>query len=43
VQYLQAIAEVLAPYGPSVLFYLAAAVSDFFMPWTEMVRISSID
>ena len=38
VQYLHALALALAPYGPSVLFYLAAAVSDFFMPWADMVR-----
>lgn len=37
-QYLHAIARALAPGGPAVLFYLAAAVSDFFMPWAEMVR-----
>lgn len=37
-QYLHAIARALAPGGPAVLFYLAAAVSDFFMPWADMVR-----
>lgn len=37
-QYLRAIAAALAPGGPAVLFYLAAAVSDFFMPWADMVR-----
>jgi hypothetical protein len=37
-KYLHAIADALAPGGPAVLFYLAAAVSDFFMPWADMVR-----
>lgn len=43
VQYLRALAAALAPCGPSALFYLAAAVSDFFMPWAEMVRCSWAD
>lgn len=29
---LEAIAKLLAPFGPRVCFYLAAAVSDFFIP-----------
>jgi hypothetical protein len=37
VQYLHALAGALEPCGPSVLFYLAAAVSDFYMPWPDMV------
>ncbi|KAL4424661.1 hypothetical protein ABPG77_004468 [Micractinium sp. CCAP 211/92] len=36
--YLRVLAAALAPCGPSVLFYLAAAVSDFFMPWAEMAE-----
>ncbi|KAL4420389.1 hypothetical protein ABPG75_010045 [Micractinium tetrahymenae] len=36
--YLRALAAALAPRGPSVLFYLAAAVSDFFMPWSDMAE-----
>ena len=38
-QYLRAISAALEPCGPAVLFYLAAAVSDFFMPWEDMVRV----
>jgi hypothetical protein len=26
------------PYSSSVLFYLAAAVSDFYVPWDELVE-----
>lgn len=37
-QYLKAIAGALAAVGPNALFYLAAAVSDFYLPWQEMVR-----
>ncbi|KAL4855126.1 Phosphopantothenate--cysteine ligase 2 [Chlorella vulgaris] len=37
-KYLQAVAVALAPYGPSVLFYMAAAVSDFYMPWSDMAE-----
>lgn len=37
-QYLRAIAQALAPLGPQVVFYLAAAVSDFYLPWSELVR-----
>ncbi|PRW20971.1 phosphopantothenate--cysteine ligase 2-like isoform X1 [Chlorella sorokiniana] len=44
-KYLHAIADALAPGGPAVLFYLAAAVSDFFMPWADMAehKIQSAD
>ncbi|KAG1669832.1 hypothetical protein FOA52_001662 [Chlamydomonas sp. UWO 241] len=34
--FLRLIALSLAPYGPRVLFYLAAAVSDFYVPWSEL-------
>ena len=37
-QALRAIASAAAPYGGGVLFYLAAAVSDFYIPWSELVR-----
>ncbi len=37
-QYLRAIAEALRPCGRAAAFYLAAAVSDFFIPWSDMVR-----
>ena len=37
-QYLRAIAEELRPHGRDAAFYLAAAVSDFFIPWRDMVR-----
>ena len=37
-QYLRAIAEALRPCGRHAAFYLAAAVSDFFIPWRDMVR-----
>lgn len=36
-QFLQLIAEALRPLGPRAAFYLAAAVSDFFVPWADMV------
>lgn len=35
-KYLEAIAKALRPLGRRVLFYLAAAVSDFFVPWRAM-------
>ena len=38
-QYLQAVAEALQPCGRGAAFYLAAAVSDFFIPWRDMVRV----
>jgi len=37
-QYLKAIGKALSPLGHQVVFYLAAAVSDFYLPWTELVR-----
>ena len=37
-QYLREIAEQLQVFGRHALFYLAAAVSDFYIPWSEMVR-----
>ncbi len=35
---LRAIGEAIAPLGRSAMFYLAAAVSDFYIPTEEMVR-----
>ena len=35
---LRGVAEVLAPHGPTVMLYLAAAVSDFYIPYQDMVR-----
>lgn len=37
-RYLEVIASLLEPYGPQVLLYLAAAVSDFFMPWPQLAE-----
>lgn len=37
-QALRAIATAVAPYSSSVLFYLAAAVSDFYVPWDELAE-----
>ncbi len=37
-QYLQIIAKALGPYGQQAMFYLAAAVSDFYIPWSQLVR-----
>eukprot|EP00803_Ostreobium_quekettii_P002885 evm.model.scf_1032EXC.4 EVM.evm.TU.scf_1032EXC.4 scf_1032EXC:37689-40924(+) len=34
--YLKAIADAVAPYGPQAMFYLAAAVSDFYIPWGRL-------
>ena len=39
VQTLRIIAEQLRPLGRRAAFYLAAAVSDFYIPWPQMVRI----
>lgn len=36
--YLKAIAEALAPFGPRAAFYLAAAVSDFYVPLSAMAE-----
>ncbi len=35
---LEWISKTLGKYGSSVLFYLAAAVSDFYIPWEEMLE-----
>lgn len=35
-QYLKAIANQLHPYSSEVMFYLAAAVSDFYIPWKQL-------
>ncbi len=40
-QFLQVIAEAVRPLGRRAAFYLAAAVSDFFVPWADMVRALS--
>jgi hypothetical protein len=37
-KYLEAISTALAPLGSSILFYLAAAVSDFFVPWRDLAE-----
>ncbi|KAL6767617.1 COAB1 [Auxenochlorella protothecoides x Auxenochlorella symbiontica] len=37
-QYLEVIARRLASHGRLALFYLAAAVSDYYIPWAEMVE-----
>jgi hypothetical protein len=37
-QYLRAVARAAAPYGGDCMFYLAAAVSDFYIPWDSLVR-----
>lgn len=34
---LRGVAESLAPHGPTVMLYLAAAVSDFYIPPEDMV------
>ena len=39
-QSLRVIAEQLRPLGRRAAFYLAAAVSDFYIPWPQMVRLS---
>ena len=36
-QYLKYISEKLRPCGKRAAFFLAAAVSDFFLPWSQMV------
>lgn len=36
-QYLKTISDCLRPCGKKAAFYLAAAVSDFFLPWKQMV------
>ena len=38
-QSLRAIAQELRPLGRHAAFYLAAAVSDFYIPWPQMVRL----
>lgn len=40
-QYLKAIGEALAPLGSQALFYLAAAVSDFYLPWSQLVSMKA--
>jgi len=37
-QHLRAVALAAAPYGSGCMFYLAAAVSDFYIPWESLVR-----
>ncbi|KAG2493977.1 hypothetical protein HYH03_007904 [Edaphochlamys debaryana] len=43
--YLRILADQLQPLGPRVMFYLAAAVSDFYVPWSELAehKIQSAD
>ena len=36
-QYLRTISDSIRPCGKRAAFYLAAAVSDFFLPWKQMV------
>ena len=36
---LRSVAESLAPHGPAVMMYLAAAVSDFYIPPQDLVRL----
>jgi len=38
---LRGVAESLAPHGPSIMLYLAAAVSDFYVPSQNMVSLKS--
>lgn len=35
-QHLETIARQLSSFGDSVMFYLAAAVSDFYIPWSDL-------
>jgi len=37
VQYLETICNCLSSLGKRAMLYLAAAVSDFYIPWDEMV------
>ena len=37
-KYLHTISKGLGPWGASAMLYLAAAVSDFYLPWEDMVR-----
>ena len=37
-QSLKAIATALEPLGPTACFYMAAAVSDFYLPWADMAQ-----
>ena len=37
-QFLQIISLALRSSGKKILFYLAAAVSDFYIPWSDLVR-----
>ena len=37
-RYLEAVARAAEPAGRAALFYLAAAVSDFYLPWAEMAE-----
>ncbi|GIL85353.1 hypothetical protein Vretimale_10645 [Volvox reticuliferus] len=43
--YLHIIADLLRPLGPRAMLYLAAAVSDFYIPWNQLVehKIQSSD
>eukprot|EP00798_Chlamydomonas_sp_ICE-L_P011496 gene11496-34213_t len=37
-QYLRTLSVAMQPFGPQVMFYLAAAVSDFYIPWSELAE-----
>ena len=41
-QRLRAVAAAVEPFGRQVLFYLAAAVSDFYVPWPLLVGGGSV-
>ena len=40
---LRGVAESLAPHGPTVMLYLAAAVSDFYIPSQNRVHVCLAD
>lgn len=40
---LQMIAISMRDLGPHAMFYLAAAVSDFYVPWKDMVIVEYVD
>ena len=40
---LRGVAEALAPHGPTVMLYLAAAVSDFYVPFQNRVSAANLN
>ena len=38
-QYLNVLSTALRRHNERVLFYLAAAVSDFYIPWAQLVSV----